>query len=105
MDRTQLLKRISSKPGVLGGRPCIAGTRIPVEIVLENLADGVSRDELLAAYPSLGLEDIAAALAFGAELARIIWVGIDPPVGEMNVQANVVFNVASLIAATRRWAS
>jgi len=77
MERAQLLKRVSSKPGVLGGRPCIAGTRIPVEVVLENLADGVSREELLAAYPSLTEDDLAAALAFGAELSRMTFEPLD----------------------------
>lgn len=73
MDRAALLERISSRPGVLGGRPCIRGTRIPVEIILESLADGVPQDELLRAYPSLVAEDIAAALGFGAELSRMTW--------------------------------
>ena len=73
MDRASLLERISSKPGVLGGRPCIRGTRIPVETILENLADGLAQEELLRAFPSLVQEDIAAALAFGAELSRMTW--------------------------------
>ncbi len=70
MERGELLKRVSSKPSVLGGRPCIAGTRIPVELILENLAEGVSREELLAAHPTLTGDDIAAALAFAADLSR-----------------------------------
>ena len=73
MDRKDLLKRISSKPEVLGGRPCVAGTRIAAELILDNLAAGVSHDELLAAYPTLTDEDIAAVLAFAAELSRMTW--------------------------------
>ena len=71
MERAAALARITSTTGICGGRPCIAGTRIPVEIVLENLSEGVSHSELLQAYPSLREEDITAALVFAAELSRM----------------------------------
>jgi uncharacterized protein (DUF433 family) len=63
-------KYISVDPEVMHGTTCIAGTRIPVSVVLDNLAGGMSHDELLDAYPSLTRESIAAALAYAAELTR-----------------------------------
>jgi len=63
-------KRISVDPRICHGKACIAGTRIMVSIILDNLAGGVSREEILKSYPSLTPEDIDAALAYAAELAR-----------------------------------
>ncbi|MHB8901755.1 MAG: DUF433 domain-containing protein [Thermoguttaceae bacterium] len=68
--REELLKRISIDPNVCFGRPCIRGTRIWVSLVIDNLAEGVSEAELLAAYPQLQPEDIRAALSFAAEMTR-----------------------------------
>jgi uncharacterized protein (DUF433 family) len=65
-----LLERISIDPNVCSGRPCIKGTRVWVEAILDNIAGGASIDEILAAYPSLTREDIQAALAYGAEMVR-----------------------------------
>ena len=61
---------VSVDPQVMHGSACIAGTRIPVSVVLDNLAAGMSTDELLHEYPSLTREAIAAALAYAAELTR-----------------------------------
>jgi len=58
------LHRITMDPGHCGGRPCIRGLRIRVRDVLELLASGASRDEILADYPYLEPEDITAALEF-----------------------------------------
>lgn len=66
MGRT-LHERISSDPEVMQGRPCIKGTRIPVELLLEKLGEGMSIDELLEAYPHLTREDVLAALRFAAD--------------------------------------
>jgi uncharacterized protein (DUF433 family) len=49
------------------GRPCIKGTRIPVELLLEKLGAGMSEGELLEAYPHLEREDVLAALRFAAD--------------------------------------
>ena len=65
-----LLNRISIDPEVCGGKPCIKGTRIWISLVLDFLADGMSEAELLTEYPQLGHEDVLAALAYGAEMAR-----------------------------------
>lgn len=66
----RLLNRISVKPSVCHGRACIKGTRIMVSIVLDNLAAGVSEEEILKSYPSLTRRDIQAAIAYAAELTR-----------------------------------
>jgi uncharacterized protein (DUF433 family) len=70
MKREDLLKRISVDPHVCFGKACIRGTRIWVSLVLENLAEGVTEEELLRAYPQLRPEDIRAALAYGAETTK-----------------------------------
>lgn len=57
-------------PNVCHGQACIKGTRVMVSVVLDNLADGVSREEVLRSYPSLTDESIQAVLAYAAELAR-----------------------------------
>ena len=46
------------------------GTRIPVTVILDSLAEGTTKDEVLASYPSLGIDHINAALAYAAELAH-----------------------------------
>ena len=79
-DRADLLKRISIDPNVCFGKPCIRGTRIWVSLIVDNLAEGVSEGEILAAYPQLRPEDIRAALAYAAEMTRerVIPIGIEP---------------------------
>lgn len=67
---SRLLQRISVDPRVCFGKPCIRGTRIWVSLIVDNLAAGVSEDEILQAYPSLERADIRAALAYAAELTR-----------------------------------
>lgn len=61
---------IISRPDLLGGKPCIRGTRISVDFLLELLAGGATREQILAAYPSLTDEGLAAALRFAAERVR-----------------------------------
>ena len=63
-------ERISVDPSICHGKACIRGTRIMVSIILDNLAAGVSEEELLKSYPSLEHDDIMAAIAYAAELAR-----------------------------------
>lgn len=62
-------ERISVDPSVCHGKASIAGTRVMVSVILDNLAHGLSTDEILKSYPSLAVEDIQAALAYAAELA------------------------------------
>jgi uncharacterized protein (DUF433 family) len=63
-------ERISINPAVCHGKACIRGTRVLVSAILDNLAAGVPREEILASYPSIQEPDIQAALAYAAELAR-----------------------------------
>lgn len=71
-----MLERISVDPLVCHGKACIKGTRVLVTVILDNLAAGVSEDDILKSYPSLTREDIRAALAYGAELAKERYVPV-----------------------------
>ena len=62
--------RISVDPLVCHGKACIKGTRIMVSIILDNLAAGITENEILKSYPSLTPEDIKATIAYAAELSR-----------------------------------
>ncbi len=62
--------RIESKVEVLGGKPCIAGTRIPVSLVLGCLAAGHSVAEVIEEYPDLEEDDVRACLEYARELAE-----------------------------------
>jgi len=65
-----LLERISINPNICFGKPCIRGTRIWVSLILDFLANGMTIDQVLEEYPHLKREDILAAIAYGAEMAR-----------------------------------
>jgi uncharacterized protein (DUF433 family) len=67
---TTPLDRISIDPKVCFGKPCIKGTRIWVSLILDFMASGETENQILAAYPQLQQEDIRAALAYAAEVAR-----------------------------------
>ena len=58
------MDRIELNPRVCNGKPVIKGTRIPVSVILEEIAEGESWDTLLAGYPELKKEDIQAALIY-----------------------------------------
>jgi len=60
--------RITGDPGVLAGKPVVRGTRIPVGLVLEQLAENPDLDDLFAAYPRLTLDDVKACLAYAQAL-------------------------------------
>lgn len=68
--------RISINPNVCHGKACIRGTRIMVSVILDNLAADVSEEEILRSYSSLTSEDIDAAMAYAAELARERFVSL-----------------------------
>jgi uncharacterized protein (DUF433 family) len=74
------LNRISVEPTICHGKACIKGTRIPVSVILDNLAEGVSREEILKSYPSLTSEDIDASLAYAALLAKERQIVIEPEI-------------------------
>jgi uncharacterized protein (DUF433 family) len=62
--------RITVEPDKMGGVPCIRGLRIPVATVVGMVADGMSEEEILKAYPDLETEDIHQALHYAAEAVR-----------------------------------
>jgi len=61
---------LSSNPQICGGEICATGTRIPVTVILDSLAEGATKDEILTSYPSLTVDHVNAALAYAAELAH-----------------------------------
>jgi len=61
---------ITIEPGKRGGKPCIRGLRITVYDVLENLASGMTHEQVLQEFPYLSEEDIRACLAFAADRER-----------------------------------
>lgn len=62
--------RITVRAEQIGGAPCIRGLRIPVASVVDMVAEGMTRDEILAAYPDLEAEDVEEALHYAAEAVR-----------------------------------
>jgi len=66
----KLLNRISVDPNICFGKPCIKGTRIWVSLILDMLSDGASQEDIIKEYPQLKLDDIRAAIAYGAEASR-----------------------------------
>ena len=69
MTRTKLLRRIKVDPKICHGKPCIRGTRIMVSVILDNLAEGATPEEIVRDSPPLKIEDVRAAIAYAAELA------------------------------------
>jgi uncharacterized protein (DUF433 family) len=66
----ELIERITSKPNVCGGRPCIRDTRIEIAVILDGLAEGMTEPDIIDHYPQLTKEDIHASLAYAADLAH-----------------------------------
>jgi len=65
-----LYQRIEVDPDILMGKPVIAGTRIPVYLILNLLASGYDQDRIIRAYPGLTHEDIQAALWYAEQRMR-----------------------------------
>jgi uncharacterized protein (DUF433 family) len=65
-----MFDRIVSNPAILGGKPCIRGTRISVEHVLELAASGASRDNIVTRYPHLSPDDVEQALRYAARFLQ-----------------------------------
>lgn len=63
-------ERITVDPDICHGKACIRGTRIMVSVILDNLADGIDAAEILKSYPTLEMDDVHAAIAYAAELAK-----------------------------------
>ncbi len=66
---------IVSRPEVLSGKPCIRGTRISVELILELLASGAAPEQILEKYPQINENGLAAALRYAARALRneVVW--------------------------------
>ena len=64
------LDRITFDPAIMGGRACIRGLRIPVSVVVKQIAHGATREQVLADYPELEPEDIQQALEYAAWLSQ-----------------------------------
>jgi uncharacterized protein (DUF433 family) len=62
--------RITVNPKQMGGMPCIRGLRIPVATIVGMIAEGMTKEEILKAYPDLELEDVGEALQYAAEAVR-----------------------------------
>ena len=67
---------ITVDPEVCHGKACITGTRIMVSVILDNLADGLSVEQIIANYPGLTSEAVRAAIAYAAELSHGRIVGL-----------------------------
>ena len=65
-----MFDRITFDPAVMGGRACIRGMRIPVSVIVSQIAHGATFDEILASYPDLEREDIQQAIEYAAWLAQ-----------------------------------
>jgi uncharacterized protein (DUF433 family) len=64
------LDRITFDPAIMGGRACIRGTRVPVSVIVKQIAHGASREDVLGDYPMLEPEDLQQALEYAAWLSQ-----------------------------------
>lgn len=64
--KTLYENRIERDPRVCGGAPIIKGTRVRVKIILDNLAEGHTPEQIVKSYPSLTVDDVRAVIAFAA---------------------------------------
>ena len=72
------LPRITFDPQIMGGKPCIRGMRVTVGMILGQLGEGSTIDELLEDYPYLEREDVLAALRYGSWLAQERELELEP---------------------------
>lgn len=63
-------EHISVDPNVCHGKACIVGTRVMVTVILDNLATGLTAEEIAESYPSVSADSVKAALRYAAELAK-----------------------------------
>lgn len=66
----QIFKRIVADSGIMAGKPIIRGTRVPVDLIAELLAQGMTKKEILEDYPNISEEDIFEVLRYMAELVK-----------------------------------
>ena len=70
MTKSELLSRISVSQDVCFGKPCIAGHRIWVSLILDMLASGMTIADVMAEYSGITEEDVLASIAYGAEMRK-----------------------------------
>jgi uncharacterized protein (DUF433 family) len=70
MTADDLLELISVDPKVCHGQPCVKGTRVLVTVILDELASGMSAEQIVGHHPSLSVAGVGAAAAYGAWLAK-----------------------------------
>jgi len=63
-------KYVTVDPKICHGKACIKGTRIPVTVILDNLAASISIEDIVKSYPSINRKSISASIAYAAELAK-----------------------------------
>jgi uncharacterized protein (DUF433 family) len=80
-DQRLYHERIVADPRILAGKPVVKGTRIAVDLVLEELAQNLDIDELLAAHPDLTRDDVQACLAYARAIVTGEEVSSKPPKG------------------------
>lgn len=68
IDKKALLERVVVDSNILAGKPVIRGTRIPVYLIIELLATGMSMKDVLEQYPQLKEDDVKAALLYASRL-------------------------------------
>lgn len=68
MTFEEVQERIEVNPNIMVGKPIIRGTRIPIELIVRLLGQGISEAEILEQYPRLGPEDIRASLLYAAQV-------------------------------------
>ena len=66
-DHLDFIDRIEINPRVCNGRPVVKGTRIPISVILEQIAEGESWETILTGYPELKREDLQAVLFYARE--------------------------------------
>lgn len=65
-----MFELITSDPAILGGKPCIRGTRFSVEFIMELVASGATRRSIIEAYPQLTVEGVEEAIRYAAAAVR-----------------------------------
>jgi uncharacterized protein (DUF433 family) len=70
LERLDMFDRITFDPKIMGGRACVRGMRIPVSLIVNLVANGMSHEEILSEYPDLEIEDIQQALKYAAWLTE-----------------------------------
>ena len=68
---------LSSDPEICGGQICVKGTRVMISVILDNLAEGSTIDEILENYPTLTREGVLAAIKYASEISKDEIVAIE----------------------------